>query len=50
VSGLSGLNLICLGIVGEYVGRIHEQVKHRPLYLVKERIGFETGRERANAA
>lgn len=42
VSFLSGFNLICLGIVGEYVGRIHEQVKHRPLYLVKERIGFET--------
>jgi dolichol-phosphate mannosyltransferase len=50
VSALSGLNLICLGIVGEYVGRIHEQVKHRPLYLVKERIGFESCRERATAA
>lgn len=37
---LGSLNLMCLGIVGEYVGRIHEQVKDRPLYLVKEWIGF----------
>lgn len=36
---LGSLHLICLGIVGEYVGRVHEQVKHRPLYLVKEAIG-----------
>ncbi len=38
---LGSLNLLCLGIVGEYVGRIHEQVKGRPLYLVKEWVGFE---------
>jgi dolichol-phosphate mannosyltransferase len=50
VSALSGLNLICLGIVGEYVGRIHEQVKQRPLYLVKEQIGFDTSIERSSAA
>ena len=40
VSFLGSFNLICFGIVGEYVGRIHEQVKQRPIYLVKERIGF----------
>jgi dolichol-phosphate mannosyltransferase len=40
VSFLGSLHLICLGIVGEYVGRVHEQVKNRPLYLVKERIGL----------
>jgi dolichol-phosphate mannosyltransferase len=40
VTFLGGLNLMCLGIVGEYVGRIHEQVKERPLYLVKEWVGF----------
>lgn len=28
-------NLICLGILGEYIGRIYDQAKHRPLYLVK---------------
>ncbi|MEQ1826924.1 MAG: glycosyltransferase family 2 protein [Pirellula sp.] len=39
-SFLGSMHLICLGIVGEYVGRIHEQVKQRPLYLVKESLGI----------
>lgn len=34
-----GLQLVSLGIVGEYVGRIFEEVKGRPLYLVKEQWG-----------
>jgi dolichol-phosphate mannosyltransferase len=33
------LILLCLGIIGEYVGRIYEQVKDRPLYLVRETLG-----------
>jgi polyisoprenyl-phosphate glycosyltransferase len=31
---LSGVNLLFLGVVGEYVGRVYEEVKHRPLYVI----------------
>lgn len=37
---IGGLQLLSLGIVGEYIGKIYLEVKHRPRYLVKERAGF----------
>ena len=37
----SSMQLFCIGIIGEYVGRTFEQSKNRPVYIVKEVIGEE---------
>src|SRR5262249_50828916 len=36
---LGGIQLVTIGIVGEYIARIYEEVKFRPLYLVARRVG-----------
>jgi len=33
---LGGIQLICIGILGEYIGRIYDEVKRRPLFLIQE--------------
>jgi polyisoprenyl-phosphate glycosyltransferase len=41
VALLCGMNMLMTGIVGLYVGRIHAEVKRRPLYVVQKQLGFE---------
>jgi len=36
-----GMQLVTLGIIGEYLGRVYEEVKQRPLYLVRETYGLK---------
>jgi dolichol-phosphate mannosyltransferase len=37
---LGGVQLLFLGVMGEYLGRVYGEVKRRPLYVAKERLGF----------
>jgi len=37
---MGGVQLLTLGVMGEYLGRIYTEVKRRPLYAVEERLGF----------
>lgn len=39
---LSGIQLISLGVIGEYLGRVFTEVKDRPLYLVAETLGIDS--------
>jgi dolichol-phosphate mannosyltransferase len=37
---VGGMILVTLGVIGEYIGRIYEEVKKRPLYVIRDKIGF----------
>jgi len=41
IAALGGANMLMTGVIGLYVGRIHAEVKRRPLYIVERAVGFE---------
>ena len=42
---LGGMQLFCLGILGEYLAKVYVQTKNRPLYILKEHLGKENNDE-----
>ncbi len=38
---IGGIILLVLGIIGEYVGRIYGEIKKRPLYIIRDKMGFD---------
>jgi glycosyltransferase involved in cell wall biosynthesis len=45
VSFFSGIQLLSLGVIGEYVGRIYDETRDRPKYIVESRYGWDATRE-----
>jgi hypothetical protein len=39
---IGGVQLVGLGIVGEYLSRVYDEVRGRPMYVVRETLGFES--------
>ena len=46
---LGGVQLVAVGLVGEYVGRVLDEVRRRPLYLVRDSVGLGTANQRPPA-
>ena len=42
ITFFSGVQLLCLGLVGEYIGRIYDEAKKRPIFIIDRMIGFQT--------
>lgn len=41
ITFFSGTQLLALGLIGEYIGRIYEEVKRRPLYILDKKVNFD---------
>ena len=46
---LGGLQLVAVGLVGEYLGRVLDEVKRRPLYLIRDSVGLGSADQRPPA-
>ena len=41
ITFFAGIQLLSLGLVGEYISRIYDEVKNRPMYIIEKKIGFD---------
>lgn len=47
---LGGIQLISIGVLGEYIGRIYRETKQRPLYVIADRLGFASSKKTGEGA
>jgi len=40
ITFIGSMILLTLGVIGEYIGRIYDEVKQRPVYIIKDKLGF----------
>jgi len=43
ITFFSGVQLLSLGVIGQYIGRLYREIKQRPLYIIKDKVGFDKG-------
>jgi polyisoprenyl-phosphate glycosyltransferase len=46
ISFFSGIQLLSLGVIGEYVGRIYDESRNRPKYIIESRHGWDANGKR----
>jgi dolichol-phosphate mannosyltransferase len=47
---IAGTQLLVLGVLGEYLGRVYDEVRRRPLYIARSRVGFEHETRKTDSA
>ena len=43
---IGGVNMLCLGVIGEYIGKIYFEVKRRPRYIIEETTNNDEGEKK----